>query len=523
MTNKGCLGGLALLILTVSARPAEPEPTTKRLIEECWERVQLRGEPIGFGHTTTHQVAGPPERLVTASSLRLAFRRNRAAVSLGVDLYSVEAPDGKVLGVGMRQLHPGGRQLVLLGAVRGDRLDVTVNKGEPREGEAKGAVLEKQIPWDGSAVGLHGLQHLFEKRKPRPGDKWTLLRYEPTFNTLLKVAVAVGERESVPLPGGRKPLLRVTMTPEPIEVPGHRVEVPATVWWLDEGFRPVRRQVEMEGLGTLLLTRTTEAEARKRAPGGLAVDIGRETLIPLERRLEGVHALRSAVYRITVREGLDPRTAFVQDGHQDVRKVRGHTLELHVHPVSLSGRGREPWPGEEYRAPCYYIDSDDARVKRLARLAAGGETDPVKKALRIERWVKGRMRVDHRADMAPASEVARELRGDCRAYAILTAALCRAEGIPSRTAIGLIQVEKGGRPYLGFHMWTEVYLEGRWVGLDSTLGRGGVGAGHLKVSDDSWHDTRSLTPLLPVRRLFGKIAVEVVRGGAPAFGGDRER
>jgi transglutaminase-like putative cysteine protease len=157
------------------------------------------------------------------------------------------------------------------------------------------------------------------------------------------------------------------------------------------------------------------------------------------------------------------------------------------------------------------MNSDDARVKELARQAVGDEKDPWRKALRLERWVKQHLRPDNAAPLVPAGQVARDLRGDCRHYALLTAALCRAEGIPSRTAVGLIYVEKGARrPYLGFHMWTEVYVEGRWLGLDATLGQGGVSAAHLKIADHSWHETTSLTPLLPVARILGKVAVEVV-------------
>jgi hypothetical protein len=59
-------------------------------------------------------------------------------------------------------------------------------------------------------------------------------------------------------------------------------------------------------------------------------------------------------------------------------------------------------------------------------------------------------------------------------------------------------------------MWTEVRIDGRWLGLDSTLGRAGVGAAHLKIADHSWHDIESLTPLLPAARVLGKIAIEVV-------------
>jgi hypothetical protein len=59
-------------------------------------------------------------------------------------------------------------------------------------------------------------------------------------------------------------------------------------------------------------------------------------------------------------------------------------------------------------------------------------------------------------------------------------------------------------------MWTEVCIGGRWIGLDGTLGQGGVDACHVKISDHSWAATRSLTPLLPADRVLGKMRAEVV-------------
>jgi transglutaminase-like putative cysteine protease len=162
----------------------------------------------------------------------------------------------------------------------------------------------------------------------------------------------------------------------------------------------------------------------------------------------------------------------------------------------------------EYLASCYYIDSDDRRITELVQEVVGNETDPWRAALRIERWVNRNMRVDAAAPFVPASQVARSLRGDCRHYAILAAALCRAAGIPARTAVGLVQ--NGSTPSLGFHLWSEVNIDGQWRGLDATLGQGGVGVAHLKVADDSWQGVRSLTPFLPAQRVLGKLSVSVI-------------
>lgn len=95
---------------------------------------------------------------------------------------------------------------------------------------------------------------------------------------------------------------------------------------------------------------------------------------------------------------------------------------------------------------------------------------------------------------------------------MLAAAMCRAVHVPSRTAVGLIYAVMGGRPTLAYHMWTEVWVNGQWLALDATLGRGSVGADHLKITDHSWDGVQSVVPLLPVTRvILGKPEVKVLR------------
>ena len=68
-------------------------------------------------------------------------------------------------------------------------------------------------------------------------------------------------------------------------------------------------------------------------------------------------------------------------------------------------------PGKEYLESSYYLDSDSTRVKELARKAVGEESDPWRKAQRIERWVNAYMTTDNGVPFAPAGQVAERLRG----------------------------------------------------------------------------------------------------------------
>jgi transglutaminase-like putative cysteine protease len=146
-----------------------------------------------------------------------------------------------------------------------------------------------------------------------------------------------------------------------------------------------------------------------------------------------------------------------------------------------------------------------------AEEAAGAATDPVEVALAMERYVYTAMKdKNYATGLATASEVARELEGDCTEHSVLLAAMLRAREIPSRVCVGLVYAQQ----LSGFagHMWTEAYLGGEWTPLDATLGRGGIGAAHIKVSDSSLAENAP-TPVaafLPMMHLLGNMKIEVV-------------
>jgi hypothetical protein len=104
--------------------------------------------------------------------------------------------------------------------------------------------------------------------------------------------------------------------------------------------------------------------------------------------------------------------------------------------------------------------------------------------------------------------VAESREGDCTEHAVLLAALLRALELPARVSIGLVYApsEQG----FAFHLWTEVYLNGRWLPLDGTLGRGGIGAAHLKLADSSLAGDNAYASFLPVAQVLGRLKIEVL-------------
>jgi hypothetical protein len=60
-------------------------------------------------------------------------------------------------------------------------------------------------------------------------------------------------------------------------------------------------------------------------------------------------------------------------------------------------------------------------------------------------------------------------------------------GIPSRVATGLVFMKnfKDQENVLGFHMWTEFFLKGRWCTFDSALNKSGAQTDRITLSTSS--------------------------------------
>jgi hypothetical protein len=477
---------LPLLLAALSPMALAAEPV--------YELAQVDGVRVGSRVVTT-EAEGKDEK--TTAVLDLSLRRYGAQVRLRREESSVESPENVVLGVSLRQGVPGGKQLVIGGRLDDGKMIVRVDDRPAR-----------RLVWNKEVVGLRQQDRMWTDRKPKAGDTFSFQRYEPTYNTVLTIRVAVKGKEAVDVGGVRRSLLRVEMTPDKLEAPGVRISPPRMTVWLDEAWVPLRRETELDGLGTLTLTRSTREKVA--SAGGRTLDIGSRSLVALNRPIPRPYDTRKVTYRITVKGEDNPSALFPLDEYQRAGNEEGDAFELTIQPARPGKPADSAEVGDEYLGSSHYIDCEDERVVELARRGVNGERDAWKKALRIERWVKNAMRNDNAADLTPASGIARSLRGDCRHHAFLTAAMCRAVGIPSRTAIGLLYVYKGG-PQFGFHTWAEVHIDGRWVGIDSTQGRGGVSATHLKITQHSWDKTESLTPLLPVNRIVGKLRIEVLR------------
>jgi hypothetical protein len=492
------------------ARAGEP---AGKVVEETWDAAYLESGKAGFFHTTVREIERDGVKILrTTQLLDLTVKRNQTPARVRMETGTDETADGKVTGIAMRQFLSNDQTVLLTGAVEGKKLHLKTQDGR----------MDRTVPWNDEVIGLARQYHFFQEKKAKSGDQLSYVSFEPPITSVVTVHAAVKEEEEVEvleLNKGKtvrvkKKLLRVEAQSDKVTGDNGAIQLPALVLWLDKDLLPVRSQTEIPGLGKITLYRTTrEAATGAGDKGPSEADILLTSLIPVNRALPRQAETRSAVYRVTAKDDDDPGTIFAQDERQQVKNLQGNTFEIHVQAVRKPQGSENPGEAkEEFLESSTFLNCNDAKVKERAERAVGKETDAWKKAQLIEGWVHANMRLNNATPFTTAGQIARDLEGDCRQHAMLTAAMCRAAGVPARTAVGLIYVNDRQRgPVMGFHMWTEVWVKGQWLALDAVWGLGSVAADHVKIADSSWHDVQSLTPLLPVTRVIGKVTIEMVR------------
>jgi hypothetical protein len=127
-------------------------------------------------------------------------------------------------------------------------------------------------------------------------------------------------------------------------------------------------------------------------------------------------------------------------------------------PDELTGYQIPPKAPKGYEKcllPSPFIESNDAKIRALAKELGANEPDPWKKAEIYFDWVRSHVRYQFAEEIKPAVAALKDGVGDCEELSSLFIALCRAEKIPARAV------------WVPGHTYPEFYLEdgagqGRW-------------------------------------------------------------
>lgn len=471
------------------------DPPEEQLIEEIWESIFLRGAKVGYTHSTVKQLGqGDDATRQFEQEMVTELRRAGDTVDLEIKLASDETLDGELISFnGSVLLGPTPQRFV--GTVVGDELRL--------ETTTAGRTATSSIPWDGTAGGFMAVEDSLRSAPLKPGEKRQLkVLAPPPLVQIADIELEAVDFEETELPGGTFNLLRVNQS-----IDFGAAQPIRSLMWTDEA--GVVLKTEIKSMGEVHFRTTPELA---RAANQVAdVDLLSDQAISLEEPIPNAHRTKKARYRVTL-AGDNPSDAFHSGTGQSLESIDDRTAVLAVEaidPKSISPKGAEEETVADDLQPNQLIQSDDPRVIALADSVEVEGDDPVQLALALERMVHDSIsQRNFTQAFASAAAVAENLEGDCTEHAVLLAAVARARGIPARVAVGLVYV--GSLQGFGYHMWTEVFVNGHWLPLDATLGQGGIGAAHLKLADTNLTGQSAYLSLLPVAQVLGQLKIELI-------------
>jgi hypothetical protein len=472
------------IVPTPDARAGEdvPEGTS-------WMTVLLGGRKIGHLEIE-HLRSG--DVVTTTQNLVIELNRNGSGVPLGVMTRSIESTSGEPLGFYARSTLSNTDSIVEGQRQPDGNFAVTTTVG--------GDTRQTSLSWPPQAVLSEGQRLALLKAAGQPGLKYTMSMFDPASQAVAHVDMEVIGDERVELPDGAMLL-------------NHQREVLQT----PRGVQTMDLWLDTQGIahkGTLsMLGRELEMLSCSRrcamAPTQ-NVDMFRVSMVDSPRELRPFLRDTLLRYRIHVPEG-DPQPVISTD-EQHVTPLGGGDWLV---DVGLAQAGGEAPPDAADTLPNDWVQSDAPAIQSLAAGAVGNARTDLDRMRRLRSFVSGYI-TQHGLDVGYASalEVVRDRQGDCTEFAVLLAALARAQHIPARVVTGMVYADRFGGASRVFvpHAWVQAWVDGRWQSYDAALGRFDSTHIALDMGDgDPWH-------FFNAANLFGQIHIEAITATAELAG-----
>ena len=453
---------IACLISTSSAGSNAVSDETEYLA------IFMEGKKVGYA-IQNRVVSG--DKVTTSEQVSMTISRGGISVTIEMTETGIETTSGEPLGFETTQ-KLGAMVMKMAGQVdkQGNVSMTTTSMGTEQK---------STLQWPQGAVMSEGLRLLTLEKGLKEGTQYSARIFSPGIMQAVDAKISIGPEQNVDLLGRVVALREVKTT---LVMPGSG-EIVSTSY-VDRDLRMQKNTMPVAGIQVEMV-----ACAKEFALGQNDVlELIDRMFLKSPEPLNNLVSAKSITYHLSPVKGASDFTIPSND-NQKAQQLDGGKMILKVEPVVAPAGVKFPYKGTdaailEAMEPTRYLQSDNKQVIDLARRAVGGTKDAAEAARKIEAFVAEY--IENRSlsvGYASAAEVAASRQGDCSEFAVLTAAMCRAVGIPAQVVAGVAYVDDFlGQQGFGGHAWTQAYIGGKWVGLDASFrggGRGGYDAGHI--------------------------------------------
>ncbi|WP_218934542.1 transglutaminase-like domain-containing protein [Rosistilla ulvae] len=463
---------------------------------ERWDAYLVGREQVGFSVTKVEPVGGGDAYVRYSMEEQLKIRRGKQVVQQWLKQTSLESVSG-VFQEFESELSRGGEIVISRGAVGYNQMNVTVRRGEQKETHA--------IPWDAKYRGPFATQQSLRANPMKSGEERLLQSLLPVQNVVGTIRLKATDVINVAmLTGDSQKLLEIEST---VKV-DDRIVLTQLLWANDQG-EVLKTYTPALDFATYRTDRDTATKV-----GTPKNDLLSATAIRVQSDADwaSIGERSPITYRIKHRTQ-DPAALFESSPSQTITSVDDRSLLAVCDPFGAESSDSEP-VGEADEIANSLIQSDHPTIRQMVKsllVSEDASLDQKAETLRlgVHRHVRKK---NFSRGFLSAAQVATEAEGDCTEHAILLAALCRAAGIPSRVAAGLLMLPPGegqSQPLMAYHMWTLIWTGDRWAALDATLAEQPKFADRIMLVSSDLASGNEYRSLLPVLQVMGQVDVAI--------------
>jgi hypothetical protein len=446
--------------------------TATAQVQDEWMALLINGQKSGFlHHRRQHTGHG------IKSTEHMQWNMQRGGVPLRIEMTdtTLEKPDGTPVSFSSEQKLSSIATRVS-GRIEGDTLTITKS--------GLGPASHRSMPWKKNWLMNEGYRQAqikaFQAQGMQPGSRFSATVFVPSLEKAVTTTSVLGEIEAVDLLGQTQRLWHVTETTDM----GFIQQLADA--WVDDQFNVKKMRLKMMGMTLEMIACPKACATADSQPFEAFADtLARVPVTVPKNWLTGpLH------WELRLKTPVDD-LQLAQSHEQSVRieqAANGQTrLHITVSPEGPATADTTPATSSDdlsaWKKPTPWLQSNANLIVGLAKKTVRANQNNAEKMQAITDFVRHYIR-DKNLSVAYASalETAKYRNGDCTEHALLTAAMGRAVGIPTRIATGLVYVPdfQGQKNRLIPHAWTQAWVNGRWHSFDAALGQ--FDSGHIALN-----------------------------------------
>lgn len=458
---------LLLLVLSSCFAPILADAGASALpVETTWMTVLLNGRKIGHEEIQRQQVGNT---VTTTQTLVMDIQRDQKTVPYTNISRSVETLDGEPLSFSMDTTISNAKN-----KVEGERLPdgklqlTTIVSGDTRQ---------SITAWPAGAVLMEGQRMAMLAASQHPGSHYNLLVYNQASQQAMNLVVDVLGDERVAFPNHVETLSHQRETLE-----NERAKQIVDLW-LDAQGNIRRGSLSFFGKPLDLIACD---EACARAPTQ-SLNMMDSATIDSPRLITPEMLKDFLSYRVHLKNKAVMKP-FIDTDEQSAFDLGNGDWQINIYRSQIDMQ--EP-PTSADTQPNAWLQSDSPLIKQLAAIATGSAKNKMHVMGNLNAFVSKYL--SHRGlniGYASAIDVATDRKGDCAQFAVLLAAMARAEGIPARVVVGMLYTDRYDNKLRVFvpHAWVVAWVGERWRSFDPAALHFDSGHIALDTGDGNpWH------------------------------------